>query len=35
VDVVELVQIGLIERTDEGLVQVPCDEIDAHLRLAA
>jgi predicted transcriptional regulator len=34
-DVVELVQTGLIERTDEGLVQVPWDEIDAHLRLAA
>jgi predicted transcriptional regulator len=34
-DVAELVQIGLIERTDEGLVQVPWDEIDAHLRLAA
>jgi predicted transcriptional regulator len=34
-DVVELLQIGLIERTDEGLVQVPWDEIDAHLRLAA
>jgi predicted transcriptional regulator len=35
VDVVELVRLGLIERTDEGLVQVPWDEIDAHLRLAA
>jgi predicted transcriptional regulator len=34
-EVVELVRLGLIERTDEGLVQVPWDEIDAHLRLAA
>ena len=34
-DVVELIRLGLIERTDEGLVQVPWDEIDAQLRLAA
>jgi predicted transcriptional regulator len=34
-DVIELTRIGLIERTEEGLVQVPWDEIDAHLRLAA
>jgi predicted transcriptional regulator len=34
-DVVELARLGLIERTEEGLVQVPWDEIDAHLRLAA
>ncbi len=34
-DVVDLVGVGLIERTDQGLVQVPWDEIDAHLRLAA
>jgi Predicted transcriptional regulator len=34
-DVIELMWLGLIERTEEGLVQVPWDEIDAHLRLAA
>lgn len=34
-EVVELVRLGLIERTDKGLIQVPWDEIDAHLRLAA
>ena len=35
VEVVELMRLGLIEQTDEGLVRVPWDEIDAYLRLAA
>lgn len=34
-DVKALEEIGVIERDAQGHVQVPWDEIDAHIRLAA
>jgi len=35
VDVDALEEVGLIQRTDEGLLIAPWDVIDAHLRLLA
>ena len=34
-DVAQLIELSLIERTDEEIVFVPFDEIDIHLPLAA
>ena len=34
-DVSALEEVGLIQRTEEGLLFVPWDVIDAHVRLAA